>query len=511
MRLDRRHFLATTAAAAGVAAFPAGVARAATARYTRYDATSPQGQAMLRSYAIAIDRMLKLPPTDPRNWFRNAFIHFMDCPHGNWWFYVWHRGYLGFFEQTVREMSGNPDFAFPYWDWTSLPQIPDQMFDGALTPVDAAFRPYTRDLDTFTAFIKAPLEAYWNSLSPAQRQQLDRRGYPSFDILWNGVTGYDPSTGKVVPGNQAFAATDRARYLSRDDPKLDPRTAQACSPRVIVAGLAPSEYYSANVVNSFTSSKTPSHNTMPGGATKFSVLEGQPHNLVHNYTGGVGPWDPGPYGNMTNFLSPVDPVFFLHHSNMDRLWDVWTRKQQAAGLPILPTDPVELAQLSDEPFLFFVRSDGSHVTDGRAADYLTRERFDYDYGPGGFGQADGTTVASSSLSAAGTTVAVVTLTRSADPASSRQFDVLINVPADVAQAGVDSPYYAGTVGFFGPPMHGMAHDAAFAMPLPQRLAALSALTAGNLSATGNLEVRLAPSHDRAASVPAIKAVTLHTF
>ena len=35
-----------------------------------------------------------------------------------------------------------------------------------------------------------------------------------------------------------------------------------------------------------------------------------------------------------DFLSPVDPIFFLHHANMDRLWDVWTRKQQALRLPI---------------------------------------------------------------------------------------------------------------------------------------------------------------------------------
>lgn len=509
MGLTRRQFVAGAATATGVALAPSRPARAAPARYTRHDAASPQGRAMLRSYGDAVARMVNLPPDDPRNWFRNAFVHFMDCPHGNWWFYVWHRGYLGFLEQTVREISGNPDFAFPYWDWTRLPQIPDQMFDGALTPVSDAFRPYTRDLGTFTAYIKPAIQAYWNSLSAAQRQQLDLRGYPSFDVLWNGVTGYDPNTGKIVPGNQAFAATDRARYLSPSNPKLDPKTAAACSARVIVAGLAPTLYYSPNVVGSFTSSKTPSHNTMPGGSTKFSVLEGQPHNLVHNYTGGVGPWDPGPYGNMTNFLSPVDPVFFLHHSNMDRLWDVWTRKQQALGLPILPTDPRELAELADEPFLFFVRADGTYVTDGRARDYLSTERFDYDYGPGGFGQGDATPVAA--MSAAGTLVATVTLTRSGDPAAPRQFDVLVNAPAGVTQVDADSPYYGGTIGFFGPAMHGMAHDATFAVPLPERLAALPALKAPSTAAAVDLEVRLVPSSGRSASVPDVRAVTVHTF
>jgi len=26
--------------------------------------------------------------------------------------------------------------------------------------------------------------------------------------------------------------------------------------------------------------------------------------------------------HMTNFRSPLDPIFFLHHANIDRLWDV---------------------------------------------------------------------------------------------------------------------------------------------------------------------------------------------
>lgn len=57
---------------------------------------------MLASYAKGVEAMLKLPADHPQNWFRNAFIHLMDCPHGNWWFYVWHRGYLGYFERTIQ-------------------------------------------------------------------------------------------------------------------------------------------------------------------------------------------------------------------------------------------------------------------------------------------------------------------------------------------------------------------------------------------------------------------------
>ena len=47
-----------------------------------------------------------------------------------------------------------------------------------------------------------------------------------------------------------------------------------------------------------------------------SGAEYELHNLVHNYVGGT-------MGNMT---SPNDPVFWLHHSNVDRLWIEWLHR-----------------------------------------------------------------------------------------------------------------------------------------------------------------------------------------
>lgn len=43
-------------------------------------------------------------------------------------------------------------------------------------------------------------------------------------------------------------------------------------------------------------------------------LESQPHNNVHNFLG-------FPMGD--RFLSPRDPVFWLHHSNLDKAWEAW--------------------------------------------------------------------------------------------------------------------------------------------------------------------------------------------
>lgn len=534
---SRRTFLKTAAVGAAAAALakPFAFAQPA-AKWTRYNVTSPQGRKALVTYKRAVEKMLALRPDHPHNWFRNAFVHLMDCPHGNWWFYVWHRGYLGNFEETIRKVSGDQSFAIPYWDWTALQEIPAPMFADALTPRSPAFLAYNKDIDTFTAYIKQPLKNYWDTLNADQRGQLGKRGYQTFDNLWNDVTGYDPKTGKVVPGNIGFATNDRARYLKAQDPKLNKRTAFDASLPTVNFGLAAPEFISNAAEMSFNSSKKPSHNDAAGGAGSFfSTLEGLPHNQIHNYIGGVGPWDPGPYGNMTNFLSPVDPIFFLHHANIDRLWDVWTRKQIQQGQPYLPTGS-DWDTYKDEPFLFFVNGDGKYITNGRAEDFISMARFGYDYQPGsgegvihtaarpmlkspqpilGKVQANSATF---SVPAAvlrshfaqpnvSTLAALITLPHPAPDAIEREFDVLVGAPAGVTQADPGSPYYAGTISFFGNmvSMPDMEMDSTFVVPLPHnRMLATAKALAGSVP----VSLRVLPSNGKTGSAPVLKSVVV---
>jgi tyrosinase len=63
------------------------------------------------------------------SWAGFAAIHgnaqqFNLCPHGNWYFLPWHRAYLLSYERAVRQLTGNNDFALPYWDWTEDRQMP---------------------------------------------------------------------------------------------------------------------------------------------------------------------------------------------------------------------------------------------------------------------------------------------------------------------------------------------------------------------------------------------------
>lgn len=64
---------------------------------------------------------------------------------------------------------------------------------------------------------------------------------------------------------------------------------------------------------------TPAHNGEGPG-----LLEQNPHNLVHAHIG----------GDLGAYQSPLDPLFWIHHCNIDRLWETWLGQPGRAN----PTD-----------------------------------------------------------------------------------------------------------------------------------------------------------------------------
>ncbi len=77
----------------------------------------------------------------------------------------------------------------------------------------------------------------------------------------------------------------------------------------------------------------PAFSTFGGAASSSPMirtaggsLEGSPHNNVHNWIGGAmarPEW------------AAQDPIFWLHHANVDRLWAEWSRRHPG-GLPTSP-------------------------------------------------------------------------------------------------------------------------------------------------------------------------------
>ncbi|HWA92814.1 MAG TPA: tyrosinase family protein [Rhizomicrobium sp.] len=495
---------------------PVSVLAAEAKPLPRHNVASREGRRMLQTFAAGIEMLVTKPTSDPRPWFVDGGVHTMDCPHGNWFFPTWHNSFLGHVEHDIRAVTGDDKFTIPYWDWTQSPSVPDEMFVGYLNPADPVYDPWLADAATFRKTVAPQIDAFFKSLTPDQAAQLARRGFRSPKDFW-----------KSVEDGADFAPRPFARAVTRDNPRLDPKTARMCSPEIVTAAL---------------SRTTPE--TFASGNGTLSILEGLCHNAIHAAVGGCGSSHPG---FMAGGLAPIDPLFFLHHANIDRLCDVWARKQRALGLSPTYLPDAPFLKDADDGHLFF-SDDGPHPA-GRAMrivyDYepgfgedivpggktQTHSSFSFGFGFGMGGSARGESGGShpggpvkgdrghpsSSSSGGGVGVgfdvgslfgsdshkpapeggpkkqltgivegdtasialpdnflgnvakgemllAKITLPSPADARDERCFDVLVNAPADTHGADATSPHYAATISFFES-MPGMAMPVTFTVPL----------------------------------------------
>jgi tyrosinase len=93
------------------------------------------------------------------------------------------------------------------------------------------------------------------------------------------------------------------------------------------------------------------------------VVENTPHNAVHGEIGGL----------MNNpETAAQDPIFWLHHANIDRIWALWNAGEDR-------TDP-EKAEWLDKKFEFF-RADGQKVAKACSEVRNTVTDLNYNYDP----------------------------------------------------------------------------------------------------------------------------------
>ncbi|MEA2980774.1 MAG: tyrosinase [Alphaproteobacteria bacterium] len=120
----------------------------------------------------------------------------------------------------------------------------------------------------------------------------------------------------------AFAAGDRD-----SNPLFHPRPGVASGLRLtddMVGPAVMSDVMNSPDFEAFGSTRPRGQNSAAASwqrrAGSATVLEFNPHNSVHQAIG----------GNMAVIdLSSRDPIFFLHHSNVDRIWTAWNRRGNA--------------------------------------------------------------------------------------------------------------------------------------------------------------------------------------
>src|SRR5262249_27115813 len=76
----------------------------------------------------------------------------------------------------------------------------------------------------------------------------------------------------------------------------------------------------------------PATNAFTHSGGMHGGLESQPHDMTHVNIGGIG--IPGLMSDPDT--AGLDPIFWLHHANIDRLWEVWKRLPTSQGDPTVP-------------------------------------------------------------------------------------------------------------------------------------------------------------------------------
>lgn len=213
--ISRRHFLKGSTSAIAIASFPSlvlGQTNRIRLEWQQFK-TTPQYSSFLNALRTM---RANTNQSSPASWQYWVNVHLNYCPHSSPYFLAWHRGYLYYFEQQLRTVSGDSSLTLPYWDYYKYPRIPSE----------------------FT----------------------------------------DPATGNPL-------------YQSRSGTNV----------------------YSSLTLNPFSSRVV---NFQRGTTNAFEpAIESAPHNPVHNLIGGI----------MATMSSPTDPIFYLHHANIDRLWYAWVR------------------------------------------------------------------------------------------------------------------------------------------------------------------------------------------
>lgn len=222
--------------------------------------------------------------------------------HAGPMFLPWHREFLLLFEDALREVSGT-DVTVPYWDWTD-PESVASVF-----------------ADDFMGGDGDPGQDYAVTTGPFRKGNFEL--VVEHAGVYNGlsttpyITRRLGSTGVTLP-----TAADVAEALGApfyDVAPYDDTSDATQSFRNALEGFRGDRPVSM----SFCAPEGSGAQTIPWVLSPGSKL----HNPVHGWVGGVLAGDPrAPIrsGTMTvNSASPNDPVFFLHHANVDRLWAEW--------------------------------------------------------------------------------------------------------------------------------------------------------------------------------------------
>jgi len=247
----------------------------------------------IANYRKGVALMQSRAFNDPTSWIYQANMHgyptnsaicpvvgtpqpqWSTCQHGSFFFLAWHRMYLYYFERILQ----------------------------------AAVR---QAIHNPTYVFSLP---FWNYEDPAHRQLPApfRSPADSTNPLW-----VKQRTTNCNNGSTCISSADASDTVAMGLIPFCSCSGGSCTG--CQTGISSDQSFGGGFISA------PNHSaSVPG------ELELQPHGVVHNAVG-------GPVGWMSYFTCAArDPIFWLHHANIDRLWQVWLNKLGGRKNPISNT------------------------------------------------------------------------------------------------------------------------------------------------------------------------------
>jgi tyrosinase len=216
-----------------------------------------------------------------------------QCQHGTWYFAPWHRGYLVTLENTLRSIvttevtinkkNGPADWALSYWNY--LNQSSTQFYENDLPP----------------AFGQSTLpDGSANPLYVPERYGPNGDG-----TIYVPIGNYNVSNPNALPLCNDECQWDTI-YSSSQDPLENPTN--------------PPDMQGSNIYGDNYGGAETGFSHGNGG---FGDLEMNPHNFVHTFVGGQNIINQQQGLMGVPATAALDPIFYLHHANIDRMWAAW--------------------------------------------------------------------------------------------------------------------------------------------------------------------------------------------
>lgn len=214
-------------------------------------------------------------------------------------FLPWHREFLYRFEKDLQRVSGNSDMGLPYWDWE---------VDGDMPVADQPNQPVW-DLVGGTGV----------AVDVGLPEPIFVVADPPFGIPIADLSNPDTFS----PDNPLLTLTAREEIVNGKvrvtllRSVLMRRLGQNADWPALPTSAEVQAALEVDAYDAF-----PWNEASDNTASFRNILEGWPgttgmpiglHNRVHVWIG----------GSMGPGTSPNDPIFFLHHANVDRIWALW--------------------------------------------------------------------------------------------------------------------------------------------------------------------------------------------